>query len=35
MITAMPVQNISVIIFMGIVIVAFAANFDYFCIYIR
>ena len=30
-----PIQNISMAIFMGMVIVAFAANFDYFCRYIH
>lgn len=32
---AKPIQNISMAIFMGMVIVAFAANFDYFCRYIH
>lgn len=32
---AKPIQNISTLIFMGMVIVAFAANFDYFCRYIH
>lgn len=32
---AKPIQNISMLIFMGMVIVAFAANFDYFCRYIH
>ncbi|MBR4266525.1 MAG: bile acid:sodium symporter family protein [Bacteroidales bacterium] len=32
---AKPIQRISVIIFMGMVIIAFAANFDLFCQYIK
>lgn len=32
---AKPIQRISVLIFMGMVVIAFAANFDYFCRYIK
>ncbi|MCQ2250907.1 MAG: bile acid:sodium symporter family protein [Bacteroidales bacterium] len=32
---AKPIQNISMVIFMGMVVVAFLANFDYFCRYIK
>ncbi len=32
---AMPIQNVSMAIFMGMVVIAFAANFDYFCQYIK
>lgn len=32
---AKPIQYLSMLIFMGMVIVAFAANFDYFCRYIH
>jgi BASS family bile acid:Na+ symporter len=32
---AKPIQSLSVLIFMGMVVIAFAANFDYFCHYIK